>query len=120
MAANALSLSGLTKRFVLRGQWGAPPVVVHAVESVTMEIQAGTTLGIVGESGCGKSTLGRMIAGLMVATEGSIEIEGARIAGPRDVARDLLGRVQMVFQDPASALDPRMTIGASVAEPLWR
>jgi oligopeptide/dipeptide ABC transporter ATP-binding protein len=120
MTASALRLSGLTKRFVIRSRMGAPPVVVHAVESVTMDIPSGTTLGIVGESGCGKSTLGRMVAGLWVATEGSLEIEGTRIAGPRDVGRSLRGRVQMVFQDPASALDPRMTIGASVAEPLWR
>jgi oligopeptide transport system ATP-binding protein len=114
-----VAVSNLTKRFTLRSGWGSKPVLVHAVESVTLSVRRGDTLGIVGESGCGKSTLGKMIAGMTMPTGGSIEIEGVRISSPKDVSRHLLGRVQMVFQDPAGALDPRMKVGASVAEPLW-
>jgi len=114
---NAIAVTDLTKRFVLPGRWMSKPVIVHAVESVTLAAKAGTTLGIVGESGCGKTTLGRMVAGLLTPTQGWIEIGGVRI-GPREVARKLRGRVQMVFQDPYSSLDPRMTVGASVAESL--
>lgn len=116
--AAAVAVSNLTKRFVLRGGWRSQPVVVHAVESVTLAIQPGTTLGIVGESGCGKTTLGRMVAGMLVPTDGWIEVEGVRVHSAREVTHNLRGRVQMVFQDPSSALDPRMTVGASVAEPL--
>ena len=119
MGDPAVAVSDLTKRFSLRGGWRAKPVVVHAVEAVTLAVPRGTTLGIVGESGCGKSTLGKMIAGMMAPTAGSIAIDGVRAGSAQEIARNLLGHVQMVFQDPAGALDPRMTIGASVAEPLW-
>ncbi len=112
MSTPAVAVAGLTKRFRLRGGWGGQGAVVHAVEDVTLAVPRGTTLGIVGESGCGKSTLGRMVAGMLAPTAGSIALDGRRADG------DLLGRVQMVFQDPAGALDPRMRVGASVAEPL--
>lgn len=118
LAELAVTVSGLTKRFRLRGGWRSAPVLVHAVEQVTLSVPRGTTLGIVGESGCGKSTLGKMIAGMTVPSAGWIEIDGRRFESREEIARDLLGRVQMVFQDPAGALDPRMTVWASVAEPL--
>ena len=91
---------------------------MHAVESVSFAVAPGATLGIVGESGCGKSTLGRIVAGLIPPTSGAVEIDGLRVSSPRETARSLRGRVQMVFQDPASSLDPRMRVGASIAESL--
>jgi peptide/nickel transport system ATP-binding protein len=112
----ALAAQGLSKRF--RVGLLMQQATVHAVEGVTFQLARGATLGIVGESGCGKSTLGRMVAGLLSPSEGTIDIDGLRVSGPRDIARLLRGRVQMVFQDPASSLDPRMAVGASVAEPL--
>ncbi len=118
MAEGAITLSNLTKRYVVHNGWRASQLVVHAVESVSLTVEPGSTLGIVGESGCGKSTLGRMVAGLIVPTAGWLEIGEQRISGANDVARNLRGRVQMVFQDPAGALDPRMTVVESVAEPL--
>lgn len=118
MTAVALAAHGLTRRFRI-GLLSARGVV-HAVESVSFTLAEGATLGIVGESGCGKSTLGRMVAGLTVPSEGAVEIDGLTVSRPREIARHLRGRVQMVFQDPASSLDPRLRIGSSVAEPLLR
>jgi oligopeptide/dipeptide ABC transporter ATP-binding protein len=116
VTTTALAAYGLTKRFRLGLVSGG--AVVHAVESVTFAVAKGSTLGIVGESGCGKSTLGRMVAGLTPPTAGTVEIHGLRASSPRDIARNLRGRVQMVFQDPASSLDPRMRVGSSIREPL--
>ncbi len=91
---------------------------VHAVEGVSLDIRAGETLSLVGESGCGKSTVARAIVGLVPHT-GSIEVAG-HIVGPMTAAarRTLSRSVQIVFQDPMAALDPRMTVGAQIAEPL--
>jgi oligopeptide/dipeptide ABC transporter ATP-binding protein len=114
----AVSVTNLTKRFVLRGSWRSEPVVVHAVESVTLSVESRTTLGIVGESGCGKTTLGRMVAGLLVPTAGWVQVNGVKASSRREILHHLRGHVQMVFQDPAGALDPRMTLVASVAEAL--
>ncbi len=98
--------------------WSAPGFV-KAVEDVHFNLHAGETLGIVGESGCGKSTLARALAGLQPVTSGGISY------GPHDLARltreawrPLRREIQMVFQDPIASLDPRMTIGESVGEPL--
>lgn len=116
MTSVALAAHDLSKRF--RVGFLMRQATVRAVESVRFEMAQGGTLGIVGESGCGKSTLGRMVAGLMPPSDGAIEINGVRLSRPREIARHLRGRVQMVFQDPASSLDPRMPVGPSVAEPL--
>jgi oligopeptide/dipeptide ABC transporter ATP-binding protein len=92
---------------------------VQAVDGVSFEVPAGGSLGLVGESGCGKSTTGRLITRLYKPTDGSINFEGKEIAGLSQ--RELLPmrrEIQMIFQDPATSLNPRHTVGAIVAAPL--
>ncbi len=108
----ALRATGVKRRFQLpQEKLFAAKRYLHAVDGIDVEVPAGSTLGIVGESGCGKSTLGRVLIGLDVADAGTIEWNGEP-AGEHD------GRVQAVFQDPASALNPRQTIFTAIAEPL--
>lgn len=85
-----------------------------AVNDVSIAIAAGTILGLVGESGCGKSSFGRAIAGIRPATSGRIRIGGRELSGPRNRADARL--VQMVFQDPSSALNPALTVGSMISE----
>ena len=93
--------------------------VVHALRGVSFEVAAGERFGIVGESGCGKSTLLRLLAGLDRPTSGRIVVEGTDIAPlPERRLKFLRDRLQMVFQDPMSSLDPRMRVRDIVAEPL--
>ena len=95
------------------------PGWLKAVDGVDFNLAAGETLGVVGESGCGKSTLARALAGLQPASSGGIEFEGRNITRlDEDAWRPLRRDIQMVFQDPLASLDPRMSIGACVAEPL--
>jgi oligopeptide transport system ATP-binding protein len=109
-----LSITDLHVHFP--GRKGAP---VRAVDGVSLDIAPGETLGLVGESGCGKSSLSNAVVGLVAATSGSIDIEGNEIVGAsRAALRDMRARVQMVFQDPATSLNPRMTIGDAIGEPL--
>jgi len=89
---------------------------VRAVDGVSLSIGRGEVLGLVGESGCGKSTLGRMIAGILPPTEGTVRIDGTPVATADRPPRKLTTRVQMVFQDPYASLDPRMRIGEQLAE----
>jgi oligopeptide transport system ATP-binding protein len=92
---------------------------VKAVDGVSFEIRQGETLGLVGESGCGKSTLGRVVAQLLPVTSGKVffeEVELTRLRGER--LRQQRRQMQMIFQDPFASLDPRMTVGDIIGEPL--
>jgi len=89
---------------------------LHAVNGVSLELRRGEVLGLVGESGCGKSTLGRMLLGLLPTSSGEIRLEGRPLAATS--TRELARRVQPIFQDPYSSLNPRKTVGAIVGLPL--
>jgi oligopeptide/dipeptide ABC transporter ATP-binding protein len=93
--------------------------IVRAVEDVSLDIHEGETVGLVGESGCGKSTLGRTVLRLIEPTAGRIVFDGVDITGERQQKlAPFRRRMQMIFQDPYASLNPRMTVGAAVAEPL--
>lgn len=114
-----LEVSNLTTRFVVKKTFfGKPTHRVHAVENVSFKLFPGETLGIVGESGCGKSTAGYSILKLVEST-GSIRFDGQEISGlgERDMQR-LRQDIQIIFQDPFASLNPRRTIGDSIAEPM--
>ena len=118
--APLLRIAGLTKHFpILRGVLRRQVGAVRAVDDLNFHIAAGETLGLVGESGCGKSTAGRVILRLHQATAGRIFFHGEDITARkgRDLRR-LRRRMQMVFQDPHDSLNPRMTVGGIVGEPL--
>ncbi|HYU64433.1 MAG TPA: ABC transporter ATP-binding protein [Verrucomicrobiae bacterium] len=109
-------IEGVYKHFPVGGMGGA---VVRAVDGVDLEIRRGETLGLVGESGCGKSTLARLITALMPVTRGKIVVDGqdiTRLRGGR--LRRVRGKMQIIFQDPFASLDPRMTVGDILQEPL--
>ncbi len=92
---------------------------VKAVDGVSFDIDAGETLGLVGESGSGKTTIGRMLLHLLPATSGSIKYDGAEITTMRaDDIRPLRRQIQIIFQDPFASLNPRMTVGEIIGEPL--
>jgi glutathione transport system ATP-binding protein len=116
-----LTVRGLKTRFAVRGGvLGRIRRRVHAVEQVSFDLHAGETLALVGESGCGKSTTGRSLLRLVDIDGGSIELGGRDIAHASSAAmRPLRREIQMVFQDPYASLDPRLTVGFSVAEPLY-
>ena len=115
-----LSVENLSVHFPIRGGVLQREVgKVYAVNDVTFELEAGRTLGIVGESGCGKTTLGRAIVRLNEPTTGSVHFDGRDIATLRgDELKTLRGDVQMVFQDPYASLNPRRTIERTLEEPL--
>ncbi|MCU4181822.1 ABC transporter ATP-binding protein [Bosea sp. BH3] len=117
--APTLELRELVTRFDVRNAFGMLRAHVHAVEHVSFDIHPGETLALVGESGCGKSTLGRSIVRLETPRSGQIVFEGQDVLGPEaETNRALRRGIQYVFQDPYSALDPRLTVGFSVAEPI--
>ena len=103
----------------LKKYFATPKGLLHAVENVSFTASERTTVGIVGESGCGKSTLGRTIIGLLDPTEGQVLFEGKEISGAKGAAKkELCRKIQIIFQDPFSCLDPRMNIKDLIAEPL--
>ncbi|GJD51835.1 Oligopeptide transport ATP-binding protein OppF [Methylobacterium crusticola] len=107
----------LSKHYPLRHWWGGRGSVFRAVEDVSFDVFPGETLGLVGESGSGKSTIGRAVTMLNPPTAGTVAFEGTDLAtlSPRAMRR-MRRRIQMVFQDPYAALNPRMSAGAYVAE----
>ena len=111
----------LSKHFVLSRTWnGRPLKTVQAVNDVSFVIMPGETLGLVGETGCGKSTVGRTLVGLYEPTAGKAQLGGRDIhATLRSKEQtDFRRRLQIIFQDPYASLDPRMTVGDIVGEPL--
>ena len=115
-----LEVDRLSTRFdVRRGVFGRLVARVHAVEQVSFGLQPGETLALVGESGCGKSTTGRTIMQLLEPSAGTIRFEGRALAEMKaEERRRLRQKIQYVFQDPFASLNPRLTVGFSIAEPL--
>ena len=117
MTEPLLEVRHLTKRFHLPIRLGRGARTIEAVDDVSFELHPGETLGLVGESGCGKSTMSRVIAGLEAPTAGTVTLAGASVHAARGPARRRLRRrMQIVFQDPYSSLNPRLSVGATIAE----
>ena len=110
-----LEVQNLVKLFPVSGS----RKVVQAVNGVDFTINRGETLALVGESGSGKTTVGRAVVGLIEATAGEIWFDGKRMGRGRNIrSSDLRGRIQLVFQEPAESLDPRIRVGETLGEPL--
>jgi oligopeptide/dipeptide ABC transporter ATP-binding protein len=118
-AETILEGSGLSKHFRAASGWRQRSVL-RAVDEVSLAVWRGETLALVGESGSGKSTLGRMLLNLITPTAGRVLYEGRDICSmPASQLRALRRELQIIFQDPFSSLNPRMTIGSIIGEPIW-
>jgi peptide/nickel transport system ATP-binding protein/oligopeptide transport system ATP-binding protein len=120
-SAPVLEVQDLVKEFPIRQLQGIRVVrgIVQAVSKVSFNIDRGTTLGLVGESGSGKSTVARCVLQLLNPTAGSVKYNGTELVGmSRKKLQPLRQEMQMVFQDPYASLDPRLTVGNAIAEPL--
>lgn len=115
-----LKVEGLVKHFpVRRHLFDRQGAVVHAVDGVNFELRAGETMALVGESGCGKSTVGRLVLRLLDATSGQVWFDGEDLMHlPAATLRTRRRNLQMIFQDPYSSLNPRMTVEQTLTEPL--
>ena len=116
-----LSVTDLVKHFQIKANRGlrSQRLTVQAVSGISFDVRAGETLGLVGESGSGKTTAGRCLLRLIEPTAGSIRFMGQELVGMAPTTmRNLRKEMQIVFQDPYASLDPKMTVGASIAEPL--
>jgi peptide/nickel transport system ATP-binding protein len=117
--SSLLEARELVRRYWMRRGPFGKAAEVRALDGISLTLEKGRTLGLVGESGCGKSTTGRLVLGLEVPDSGRVDFEGAPMPKPGTSAwRAQRARMQMVFQDPLGALDRRLTIGTQVAEPL--
>ena len=119
--STVLQVTDLVKVFPIRQLQGIRVVrsLVQAVSNVSFSIDKGTTLGLVGESGSGKSTVARCVLQLLTPTSGSVRYQGIELVGMnRKTIQPLRKQMQMVFQDPYASLDPRLTVGNAIAEPL--
>jgi peptide/nickel transport system ATP-binding protein/oligopeptide transport system ATP-binding protein len=113
-----IEVRDLVKHFPLTGFGGRTTGAVHAVDGLSFDVREGETLGIVGESGCGKSTTARLLLALLAPTSGTIALDGRDITTlSRKDLRPLRRDMQMIFQDPYSALNPRRTVGSIIGEP---
>ena len=116
-----LSVTDLVKHFHIKANRGlrSQRLTVQAVSGISFDVRAGETLGLVGESGSGKTTAGRCLLRLIEPTAGSIVFQGQELVGLDPTSlRNLRKEMQIVFQDPYASLDPKMTVGGSIAEPL--
>mgnify|MGYP005605744865 FL=1 len=117
MSAPLLEVRDLVKHYKATGFLARKSPPVRAVDGVSFTVAKGETLGLVGESGCGKSTVGRTILRLQDATAGAVSFEGADFfALQAEALRRARRSLQIIFQDPYSSLNPRMTIGDAIAE----
>ncbi|MBI4644192.1 MAG: ABC transporter ATP-binding protein, partial [Deltaproteobacteria bacterium] len=117
MIETLLETRDLSRYFRLAGPWGRGPLL-KAVDGVNFSIQAGETLGLVGESGCGKSTLGRLILALLAPTQGRVWFGGEEVTNlPKSRLKQMRRQMQIVFQDPYSSLNPRMMVRQILEEP---